>query len=87
MEMNNYALFTVKLFSALGCGLVAGIFFAFSTFVQHTLLLVDLGAFVSSFTTPMLFLHRLDQLHRCYAYVSQSPENIFSLTHCCKHSL
>lgn len=29
--------FAVKLFSALGCGLVAGIFFAFSTFVMKAL--------------------------------------------------
>ena len=30
-------LFSVKLFSALGCGLVAGIFFTFSTFVMRAL--------------------------------------------------
>ena len=30
-------LFALTLFSALGCGLVAGIFFAFSTFVMKAL--------------------------------------------------
>jgi uncharacterized membrane protein len=29
--------FTLKLFSALGCGLIAGVFFAFSTFVMNAL--------------------------------------------------
>ncbi len=29
--------FALKLFSALGCGLVAGVFFAFSTFVMSAL--------------------------------------------------
>ncbi len=29
--------FTLKLFSALGCGLIAGVFFAFSTFVMAAL--------------------------------------------------
>lgn len=33
----DYLLFIAKLFSALGCGLVAGIFFAFSTFVMRAL--------------------------------------------------
>lgn len=36
MTTVNY-LFALKLFSALGCGLVAGIFFAFSTFVMSAL--------------------------------------------------
>ena len=35
--MSNQLLFSVKLFSVLGCGLVAGIFFAFSTFVMGAL--------------------------------------------------
>ena len=35
--MSNPLLFSVKLFSVLGCGLVAGIFFAFSTFVMLAL--------------------------------------------------
>ena len=30
-------LFTLKLFSALGCGLIAGVFFAFSSFVMNAL--------------------------------------------------
>ncbi len=30
-------LFALKLFSALGCGLMAGVFFAFSTFVMNAL--------------------------------------------------
>ena len=29
--------FTLKLFSAIGCGLIAGVFFAFSTFVMNAL--------------------------------------------------
>lgn len=33
----NHWLFASKLFSALGCGLVAGVFFAFSTFVMNAL--------------------------------------------------
>lgn len=37
MEMNNTVLFALKLFSALGCGLIAGVFFAFSTFVMKAL--------------------------------------------------
>ncbi len=37
MEMNNDVLFALKLFSALGCGLIAGVFFAFSTFVMKAL--------------------------------------------------
>ncbi|MBC7893181.1 MAG: DUF1772 domain-containing protein [Sphingobacteriaceae bacterium] len=32
-----HLLFAVKLFSALGCGLIAGAFFAFSTFVMNAL--------------------------------------------------
>ncbi len=36
MEMNNYV-FALKLFSVLGCGLIAGVFFAFSTFVMKAL--------------------------------------------------
>lgn len=35
--MANQLFFALKLFSALGCGLVAGIFFAFSTFVMSGL--------------------------------------------------
>lgn len=34
--MNNYV-FALKLFSVLGCGLIAGVFFAFSTFVMKAL--------------------------------------------------
>jgi uncharacterized membrane protein len=37
MEMNNNALFALTLFAALGCGLIAGVFFAFSTFVMNAL--------------------------------------------------
>jgi uncharacterized membrane protein len=37
MEMNHYVLFWLKLFSVLGCGLIAGVFFAFSTFVMKAL--------------------------------------------------
>lgn len=37
MEINNNVLFALKLFSALGCGLIAGVFFAFSTFVMKAL--------------------------------------------------
>jgi uncharacterized membrane protein len=37
MATTNHLLFAVKLFAALGCGLVAGIFFAFSTFVMSAL--------------------------------------------------
>ncbi|KAI9131739.1 DUF1772 domain-containing protein [Acaryochloris sp. CCMEE 5410] len=35
--MSNQLLFSIKLFSLLGCGLVAGMFFAFSTFVMLAL--------------------------------------------------
>ncbi len=35
--MNISTLFALKLFSALGCGLIAGVFFAFSTFVMKAL--------------------------------------------------
>ncbi|MBW4626967.1 MAG: DUF1772 domain-containing protein [Brasilonema octagenarum HA4186-MV1] len=35
--MTNHSLFALKLFSALGCGLIAGVFFAFSTFVMSAL--------------------------------------------------
>ncbi len=35
--MIDHLLFALTLFSALGCGLVAGIFFAFSTFLMKTL--------------------------------------------------
>lgn len=35
--MSNQLLFSIKLFSILGCGLVAGMFFAFSTFVMLAL--------------------------------------------------
>jgi uncharacterized membrane protein len=37
MELNNGTVFALKLFSALGCGLIAGVFFAFSTFVMKAL--------------------------------------------------
>jgi uncharacterized membrane protein len=37
MAITHHSLFAVKLFSALGCGLVAGVFFAFSTFVMPAL--------------------------------------------------
>jgi uncharacterized membrane protein len=37
MAINNYSLFALKLFSVLGCGLIAGVFFAFSTFVMKAL--------------------------------------------------
>ncbi len=35
--MTHSSLFALKLFSALGCGLIAGVFFAFSTFVMSAL--------------------------------------------------
>ncbi|MEA5502921.1 anthrone oxygenase family protein [Halotia wernerae UHCC 0503] len=37
MTIVDHLLFTLKLFTALGCGLVAGVFFAFSTFVMSAL--------------------------------------------------
>lgn len=37
MAMINPSFFALKLFAALGCGLVAGVFFAFSTFVMSAL--------------------------------------------------
>jgi uncharacterized membrane protein len=37
MATTNHLLFAVKFFAALGCGLVAGVFFAFSTFVMSAL--------------------------------------------------
>ncbi|MFB2981835.1 DUF1772 domain-containing protein [Microseira sp. BLCC-F43] len=37
MILTNSSLSTLKLFAALGCGLVAGVFFAFSTFVMPAL--------------------------------------------------
>lgn len=37
MIVANPSLFALKLFAALGCGLVAGVFFAFSTFVMSAL--------------------------------------------------
>jgi uncharacterized membrane protein len=37
MATVDYFLFALKLFSALGCGLIAGVFFAFSTFVMSAL--------------------------------------------------
>lgn len=37
MVTTNYLFFMLKLFAALGCGLVAGVFFAFSTFVIKAL--------------------------------------------------
>jgi len=35
--MFNHSLFALKLISVLGCGLIAGVFFAFSTFVMSAL--------------------------------------------------
>ncbi len=37
MATVNHLLFALKLFSALGCGLIAGVFFAFSAFVMTAL--------------------------------------------------
>ncbi|MBV8883484.1 MAG: DUF1772 domain-containing protein [Chroococcidiopsidaceae cyanobacterium CP_BM_RX_35] len=37
MPIPHSSLFTLKLFAASGCGLVAGVFFAFSTFVMNAL--------------------------------------------------
>lgn len=37
MTITNHSLFVLKLFAALGCGLMAGVFFAFSTFVMSAL--------------------------------------------------
>ena len=37
MTTIDHSLFALKLFSALGCGLIAGVFFAFSTFVMSAL--------------------------------------------------
>jgi uncharacterized membrane protein len=37
MAITNQSLFALKLFSVLGCGLIAGVFFAFSTFVMKAL--------------------------------------------------
>ena len=37
MTTVDYLLFALKLFAALGCGLIAGVFFAFSTFVMSAL--------------------------------------------------
>ncbi|NJK66699.1 MAG: hypothetical protein HC789_10135 [Microcoleus sp. CSU_2_2] len=37
MTTTNYLLLALKLFSVLGCGLIAGVFFAFSTFGLDTL--------------------------------------------------
>lgn len=37
MAITNHSLFALKLFCALGCGLIAGVFFAFSTFVMKAL--------------------------------------------------
>ena len=37
MALTDYSLFTLKLLAALGCGLIAGVFFAFSTFVMKAL--------------------------------------------------
>lgn len=37
MELSNLSLFALKLLAAIGCGLVAGVFFAFSTFVMPAL--------------------------------------------------
>jgi uncharacterized membrane protein len=37
MILTDYSLFTLKVLPALGCGLIAGVFFAFSTFVMKAL--------------------------------------------------
>jgi uncharacterized membrane protein len=37
MVIGEHLLFPLKLFAALGCGLIAGVFFAFSTFVMKAL--------------------------------------------------
>ncbi len=37
MAVNNHIFFALKLFAALGCGTIAGVFFAFSTFVMKAL--------------------------------------------------
>ena len=37
MATSNQLLFALTLFAALGCGLVGGVFFAFSTFVMKAL--------------------------------------------------
>lgn len=37
MAITNYWLFALNLFAALGCGLMAGVFFAFSVFVMSAL--------------------------------------------------
>lgn len=37
MAITNHSLFALKLFAALGCCLIAGVFFAFSTFVMSAL--------------------------------------------------
>ncbi|MBW4632869.1 MAG: DUF1772 domain-containing protein [Iphinoe sp. HA4291-MV1] len=37
MAITNHSLFALKLIAALGCGLMAGVFFAFSTFVMSGL--------------------------------------------------
>ncbi|MGV0027182.1 hypothetical protein [Phormidesmis priestleyi] len=36
MTIPHPSLFALKLVAALGCGLIAGVFFAFSTFVMKT---------------------------------------------------
>ena len=37
MATVDHLLFALKLFALLGCGLVAGVFFAFSSFVMNAL--------------------------------------------------
>ena len=37
MAVTNYLFFALKLLAALGCGLMAGVFFAFSAFVMNAL--------------------------------------------------
>lgn len=37
MTITNHSLFMLKLFAILGCGLMAGVFFAFSSFVMNAL--------------------------------------------------
>lgn len=41
MDTIDYLPFTLKLFAALGCGLIAGVFFAFSTFVMKALARIE----------------------------------------------
>lgn len=42
MTTVDYLFFALKLFAALGCGLIAGVFFAFSSFVMNALARLEL---------------------------------------------